>query len=71
MTKLPYPDRATKQAFCPDRARACIKLVAARILPAVSGGFQPPGRGPDACSSGETPDPRRQKASLMQPCARL
>jgi hypothetical protein len=32
-----------------------IKLVAAGILPAVSGGFQPPGRGPGAFSSGETP----------------
>jgi hypothetical protein len=48
--------------------QGCIKLVAAGILPAVSGGFQPPGRGPGAFSSGETPDLRRQKASLMQPC---
>jgi hypothetical protein len=45
----------------------CVKLVAAGILPAVSGGFQPLGRGPGAFSSGETPDLSRQKASLMQP----
>jgi hypothetical protein len=40
------------------------RRVAAGILPAVSGGFQPPGRGPGAFSSGETPY-RRQKASLI------
>ena len=45
-------------------APGCIKLGVAGILPAVSGGFQPPGRGPGAFSSGETPDPTPTESEL-------